>query len=51
MLYEVITILAYTRNVYLLNDDEVARVRKDGVDVYDKYGIPVQHLGYWCWCG
>ncbi|MBN2879544.1 MAG: glutamine--fructose-6-phosphate transaminase (isomerizing) [Clostridia bacterium] len=36
-------ILAYTRNVYLLNDDEVARVRKDGVDVFDKYGIPVQH--------
>lgn len=36
-------ILAYTRNVYLLNDDEVARVRKDGVDVYDKYGIPVMH--------
>jgi len=36
-------ILAYTRNVYLLNDDEVARVRTDGVDVYDKYGIPVQH--------
>jgi glucosamine--fructose-6-phosphate aminotransferase (isomerizing) len=36
-------ILAYTRNIYLLNDNEVARVRTDGVDVYDKYGIPVQH--------
>ena len=36
-------ILAYTRNIYLLNDDEVARVRKDGVEVYDKYGIPVLH--------
>jgi len=34
-------ILAYTRNVYLLEDDEVARVRKDGIDIYDKYGIPV----------
>ena len=36
-------ILAYTRNIYLLNDDEIARVRKDGVDVYDNYGIPVMH--------
>lgn len=36
-------ILAYTRNVYLLNDDEVARVRTDGVDVFDKYGIAVSH--------
>ncbi|MEX1377825.1 MAG: glutamine--fructose-6-phosphate transaminase (isomerizing) [Eubacteriales bacterium] len=34
-------VLAYTRNIYLLEDDEVARVKRDGVDIYDKYGIPV----------
>ena len=36
-------ILSYTRDVYLLNDDEIARVRKEGVDVFDQYGIPVMH--------
>lgn len=36
-------ILAYTRNIYLLNDNETARVKRDSVDVFDKYNLPVMH--------
>ena len=34
-------LLKYTRDVYFLEDGEVARITRDGVDIFDAYGIPV----------
>ncbi len=34
-------LLAHTRDVYLLEDNEVARVTADGIEIFDAYGMPV----------
>ncbi len=34
-------LLKYTRNVYYLEDGEIATVTKDSIDIMDSYGIPV----------
>ena len=34
-------LLKYTRNVYFLEDDEMAIVTRGGVDIVDGYGLPV----------
>ena len=34
-------LLAHTRDVYLLEDNELARVTADGIEIFDAYGMPV----------
>ena len=34
-------LLEYTRDVYFLNDEEFAVIRKDGVEIFDEYGQQV----------
>ncbi|NLG38193.1 MAG: glutamine--fructose-6-phosphate transaminase (isomerizing) [Clostridiales bacterium] len=34
-------LLAHTRDVYFLNDRELARVTREGVEIYDEYGMTV----------
>ena len=36
-------LLAYTRDVYFLNDKEIAVLTKDTVTIYDEYGEETQH--------
>lgn len=34
-------LLKYTRDVYFLEDNEIACVTKDSIDIYDAFGVPV----------
>lgn len=34
-------VISHTRRIYIMNDGEIAVVRKDGVSVYDAEGLPV----------
>ncbi len=38
---DVPALLKYTRDVFFLEDDEIARITVDGVDIFDAYGMPV----------
>lgn len=35
-------ILDQTRDIYILEDKEIAVLRKDGVQLYNEYGVPIQ---------
>ncbi|MDD3243661.1 MAG: glutamine--fructose-6-phosphate transaminase (isomerizing) [Eubacteriales bacterium] len=39
---DVPALLKHTRDVYFLEDYEVARVTREGIDIFDRYGIPVE---------
>ncbi len=39
---DVPAILAYTRNVYYLDDNEVAVIERDKIDVFDQYGAKIE---------
>jgi len=39
-------ILAYTRNIYFMEDREVARVTRDSIDIFDEYGLAVSRDVY-----
>lgn len=35
-------LLAHTRDVYFLEDYEMARITQESIDIYDRYGLPVE---------
>lgn len=43
---DVPALLAYTRDVYFMQDREVARITREGIDIFDQYGMPVAREVY-----